>query len=65
MASCSFTHQGRTFTLTVSETSYSIANNTSDVKWTLSITGGGGHYNTSYARVVVNGVERYNSGQVS
>ena len=65
MASCSFTHQGRTFTLTVKETSYSIANNTSDVKWTLSITGGGGHYNTSYARVVVNGVERYNSGQVS
>lgn len=65
MASCSFTHQGRTFTLTVEETSYSIANNTSDVKWTLSISGGGGYYNTSYARVVVNGVERYNSGQVS
>ena len=65
MASCSFTHQGRTFTLTVEETSYSIANNTSNVKWTLSISGGGGYYHTSYARVVINGVERYNSEQMS
>ena len=49
MASCSFTHNGRTFKLEVVETSYSIENNTSNIQWTLSISGGGGSYYDRYA----------------
>ena len=60
MASCSFTSTGRTFTLTVTETSYSVENNTSNIKWTLSISGGGGYWNDSYAKVTVNGSVVYN-----
>lgn len=60
MASCSFTSYGRNFTLTVTETSYSIPNNTSNVNWTLSISGGGTTWYDSYAKVIVNGQEVYN-----
>ena len=60
MASCSFVKEGRTFTLSVEETSYSVENNTSNVKWTLSITGGQGYWNDSYAKATVNGQVVYN-----
>lgn len=60
MASCSFTHNGRTFKLEVVETSYSIENNTSNIQWTLSISGSGGTYNDSYAKATVNGTVVYN-----
>lgn len=60
MASCSFTHNGRTFKLEVVETSYSIENNTSNIQWTLSISGGGGSYYDSYAKATVNGNVVYN-----
>ena len=60
MASCSFTHNGRTFTLEVVETGYSVANNTSDIRWTLSISGGGGTWYNSYAKATVNGSIVYN-----
>ena len=33
MASCSFVSTGRTFKLSVTETEYSVENNTSTVKW--------------------------------
>ena len=33
MASCSFVSTGRTFKLSVTETKYSVENNTSTVKW--------------------------------
>lgn len=61
MASCSFTHYGRTFTLTVTEKTYSIENNTSDVNWSLTITGGSsGTYYNSYAKATVNGTVVFN-----
>lgn len=60
MASCSFTHNGRTFKLEVVETSYSIENNTSNIKWTLSISGGGSTYYNSYVKATVNGNVVYN-----
>lgn len=60
MASCSFTHNGRTFKLEAVETSYSIENNTSNIQWTLSISGGGGSYYDSYAKATVNGNVVYN-----
>lgn len=60
MASCSFVATGRTFTLEVVETSYSIANNTSDVKWTLTISGGGSTWYNTYAKATVNGSVVYN-----
>ena len=60
MASCSFVKEGRTFKLDVVETSYSVENNTSNVKWTLTISGGGGYWNDSYAKVTVNGSVVYN-----
>lgn len=63
MASCSFTHNGRTFTLSVVETSYSIANNTSNISWTLSISGGGSTYYNSYAKATVNGNVVYNQSK--
>lgn len=63
MAACSFTHYGRTFTLTVTETSYSVENNTSDIKWTLSITGGGSTYYDSYAKATVNGTVVFNQSK--
>lgn len=61
MASCQFTHQGRTFKLTVTETSYSIPNNTSDVKWEITISGSGGVWNTSYCKATVNGSVVFNA----
>lgn len=60
MASCSFTHNGRTFKLEVWEKSYSVANNTSDVSWSLSISGGGTTWYNSYAKATVNGSVVYN-----
>ena len=63
MAACSFTHYGRTFTLTVEETSYSVENNTSNIKWTLSITGGGSTYYDSYAKATVNGSVVFNASK--
>lgn len=63
MASCSFTSTGRKFTLDVVETSYSIANNTSDIKWTLTISGGGSTWYTTYAKVTVNGSVVYSESK--
>lgn len=63
MASCSFTHNGRTFKLEVVETSYSIENNTSNIQWTLSISGGGSTYYNSYAKATVNGNVVYNQSK--
>ena len=60
MAACSFTHNGRTFTLSVWEKSYSTANNTSDVSWELSISGGGTSWYDTYAKATVNGSVVYN-----
>lgn len=60
MASCSFTHNGRKFTLSVWEKNYSVANNTSDVAWELSISGGGTTWYNSYAKATVNGSVVYN-----
>ena len=60
MASCSFTSTGRTFKLEVVETGYSVANNTSDIKWTLTISGGGTQWYDSYAKATVNGSVVYN-----
>lgn len=60
MAACSFNHNGRTFTLEVWEKSYSIENNTSDVNWKLSISGGGTTWYNSYAKATVNGTVVFN-----
>lgn len=60
MASCSFNSNGRTFTLSVTESSYSINNNTSNVKWKLTISGGGSTWYNSYAKVIVNGQQVFN-----
>lgn len=60
MASCSFNSTGRTFTLEVVETSYSVASNTSNIRWTLSISGGGSTWYNSYVKATVNGSVVYN-----
>ena len=60
MASCQFTHNGRTFKLTVTEKSYSIPNNTSDISWEITISGSGGVWNNSYCKATVNGSVVYN-----
>ena len=60
MASCSFVSTGRTFTLEVVETGYSVANNTSDIRWTLTISGGGTTWYNTYAKATVNGNVVYN-----
>jgi len=55
--SIQFTHNQRTFKLTVEETSYSIANNTSDISWTVQISGSsatGANYHDSYVKAWVN-----------
>lgn len=59
-------YQGRYLKLTVIEESYSIANNTSTVRWTLESLGGSSKYYTVYnCSVVVNGETVYNPGTVS
>lgn len=60
MASCSFTSNGRKFTLSVVEESYSIENNTSNIRWTITISGGGSTYYDSYCKATVNGSVVYN-----
>lgn len=60
MASCSFTSTGRTFTLHVSESSYSIENNTSNVYWEINIYGGGTQWYDSYCKAIVNGSVVFN-----
>lgn len=60
MASCSFTSTGRTFTLNVSESSYSIENNTSNVYWEINISGGGTQWYDSYCKAIVNGSVVFN-----
>lgn len=60
MASCSFTSTGRTFTLNVSESSYSIENNTSNIYWEISISGGGTEWYDSYCKAIVNGSVVFN-----
>lgn len=60
MASCSFTSTGRTFTLNVSESSYSIENNTSNVYWEITISGGGTQWYDSYCKAIVNGSVVFN-----
>lgn len=60
MASCQFTHNGRTFKLDVTQKSQSIANNTSDVNWSCTISGSGGVWNDSGCKVTVNGTVVYN-----
>ena len=59
MASCSFTHAGHTFTLTVTEQSYDVKANSSVVKWTFSVADNGTWYD-SYAKCTVNGSVVYN-----
>lgn len=57
---------GRYLKLTVVEESYSIANNTSKVRWTLESIGGSVSYYSIYnCSVVVNGKTVYNSGNTS
>lgn len=60
MASCSFTSTGRTFTLNVSESSYSIENNTSNIYWEINISGGGTQWYNSYCKAIVNGSVVFN-----
>lgn len=60
MASCSFTSTGRTFTLNVSESSYSIENNTSNIYWEITISGGGTQWYDSYCKAIVNGSVVFN-----
>lgn len=60
MAKCSFKSTGRTFTLEVTEKSYSIEKNTSDVNWKLTISGGGTQWYDTYVKATVNGQEVYN-----
>ena len=56
-------YDGRYLKLTVVEESYSIANNTSTVRWTLESIGGNVNYYSIYnCSVVVNGQTVYNSG---
>ena len=51
----------RTFTLTVTESSYDSVANTSVVSWSLSITGGSGQSMDTYVKCVVNGTTVYNA----
>lgn len=60
MASCSFTSTGRTFTLNVSESSYSIENNTSNIYWEINISGGGTQWYDTYCKAIVNGSVVFN-----
>lgn len=60
MASCSFVSTGRTFKLSVTETKYSVENNTSTVKWEITISGGGTQWYDSYCKATVNGSDVYN-----
>ena len=56
-------YQGRYLKLTVVEESYSIANNTSTIRWTLESIGGSvNYYSINNCSVVVNGQTVYNSG---
>ena len=52
---------GRTFTLTVTESSYDSIENTSLVAWTLSISGGNNQSMDTYVKCVVNGTTVYNA----
>lgn len=63
MASCSFTSTGRTFTLNVSESSYSIEDNTSDIYWEINISGGGTQWYDSYCKAIVNGSVVFNESK--
>lgn len=63
MASCSFTSTGRTFTLNVSESSYSIENNTSNIYWDINISGGGTQWYDSYCKAIVNGSVVFNESK--
>lgn len=59
-------YDGRYLKLTVVEESYSIANNTSTVRWTLESIGGSVNYYSIYnCSVVVNGQTVYNSGNTA
>lgn len=59
-------YSGRYLKLTVYEESYSIANNTSTIRWTLESIGGSSQYYSIYnCSVVVNGQTVYNSGTTS
>lgn len=63
MASCSFTSTGRTFTLNVSESIYSIENNTSNIYWEINISGGGTQWYDSYCKAIVNGSVVFNESK--
>ena len=63
MASCSFTSTGRTFTLNVSESSYSIENNISNIYWEINISGGGTQWYDSYCKAIVNGSVVFNESK--
>lgn len=63
MASCSFTSTGRTFTLNVSESSYSIENNTSNIYWEINISGGGTQWYDTYCKAIVNGSVVFNENK--
>ncbi len=58
-------HEGRYLKLTVVEESYSIANNTSTIRWTIESIGGSSTYYSIYNyKVVVNGVTRDGDGSL-
>lgn len=52
---------GRTYTLTVTESSYSAINNTSVVHWELTSSSGGGYWYDYYLYASVNGTQIWNS----
>lgn len=67
MASCSYTYENKaagikqTAKLTVTEKSYSVENNTSDITWKLEVSAeGSSTWTWAYVRCVVNGTEVYN-----
>ena len=64
MASCSFVSSGRTFTLSVWESSVNAVANTSTFTWSASISGGGGVWYNSYIGVNVAGSTVYSKQTV-
>ena len=53
--------EGRTLTLTVTESSYDAKANTSVVSWSVSVSGGSSNYMTTYLYASVNGTVVYNN----
>lgn len=53
--------EGRTLTLTATESSYNARTNTSEVAWSVSVSGGSSNYMTTYLYASVNGTVVYNN----